>query len=121
MRTEERIARRIVASIYSWYTIEEGRAYAFLDKHAEPFCYVERRTGNSYRVVRFRSHAFSGTDGKGRLNAVLVGLKNGDDRMLKVFGEVPASVRDPVTVTVIDSPSARPETVYVSLVSGVPS
>ena len=81
------IARRIVASVYSWYTIEEGRAYAFLDRHGEPFCYVERKTGNSYRVVRFRSHAFSGADGKGRLNAVLVGLKNGDDRMLKVFGD----------------------------------
>ena len=87
MTKQERIARRIVASIYSWYVIEDGKAYAFLDKHSRPCYYVAKLAKNSYRVIKFDSAKFSSQEGRGKFNAILVSLKVGNDKMLKAFGE----------------------------------
>lgn len=81
----ERIARRILASVYSWYTIEEGKAYAFLDKHSCPCYYVAKFAKNSYRVIEFDSSKFMSQEGRGEFNSILIALKTGSSRMLKEF------------------------------------
>lgn len=87
MDRTERIAKRILASVYSWYTIEDGRAYVFLDKHTRPKYYVCRNASNSYRVIKFDGNAFASRSGRNMLNAILVALKSGNDKMLDAFGE----------------------------------
>lgn len=87
MDRQERIARRILASVYSWYTIEDGRAYVFLDSHSHPSYYVCRNAKNSYRVVKFEKSKFSSSEGRGILNAILVALKSGDSKLLRTFGD----------------------------------
>lgn len=81
----ERIAKRILASIYSWYELEKGRAYAFLDSHSRPCYYVERNAKNSYRVVKFDKAQFSSAKGRGLFNAILVAIKSDDEKLLKTF------------------------------------
>ena len=85
MSKADTIARRIVASAYSWYTIEDGRAYAFLDGHSLPCYYVERNAKNSYRVIKFDKAKFSSQHGRGVFNSILVALKIGNDKALKEF------------------------------------
>ena len=82
---QEKIAKRILASIYSWYTIEDGKAYAFLDDRSRPCYYVERNAKNSYRVIKFDKAQFSSQEGRGMFNAILVSLKMGNDKTLKTF------------------------------------
>lgn len=85
MSKADTIARRIVASIYSWYTIEDGRAYAFLDSHSLPCYYVEKNAKNLYRVIKFDKTKFSSQHGRGVFNSILVALKVGSGEALKEF------------------------------------
>lgn len=85
MSKADTIAKRIVASTYSWYTIEDGRAYVFLDGHSLPCYYVERNAKNSYRVIKFDKTKFSSQYGRGVFNSILVALKIGSDKALKEF------------------------------------
>ncbi len=85
MIAEERIARRLVASIYSWYELDKGKAYAFLDHHSLPSYYVERLAKNSYRVIKFDRAQFSSAEGRGMFNSILVALKSGSQKALKQF------------------------------------
>ena len=85
MDMQDRIARRIVASVYSWYEIDKGRAYAFLDSHARPSYYVARNARNSYRVIKFDKAKFSSQQGRAMFNAVLMALKTGAD--IDAFGD----------------------------------
>lgn len=85
MGKADTIAKRIVASIYSWYTIEDGRAYAFLDGHSLPCYYVEKNAKNLYRVIKFDKTKFSSQHGRGVFNSILVALKTGSDKALKEF------------------------------------
>ena len=87
MTIQERIARRIVSSIYSWYELEKGRAYVFLDHHSLPSYYVERLAKNSYRVIKFNKTQFSSAQGRGMFNSILIVLKSGNDQMLKSFSD----------------------------------
>ena len=78
-RAEERMARRLVASVYSWYELDAGRAYAFLDRHAMPRYYVERIAKNAYRVVKFDSAMFASSEGRRIFKLILMSIRSGDD------------------------------------------
>lgn len=77
----------LLASVYSWYVIEEGKAYAFLDSHSRPCYYVARFAKNSYRVIKFDGAKFSSQEGRGKFNSILVALKTGKDKLLKQFDD----------------------------------
>ncbi len=84
---QERIARRLLAYIYSWYTIEQGRSYAFLDGRSVPCYYVSKMAKNAYRVMKFDKGRLSGSEGRARFNAILVALKSGDKDALAEYAD----------------------------------
>lgn len=87
MEKEERIARRIVSSTYSWYIIEDGKSYLFLDGKRLPSFYISKNSNNSYRSIEFRRNAFASQEGRNVINAILVALKMDNNRLLKTFSD----------------------------------
>lgn len=85
MNIEEHIAKRIVSSIYSWYALEKGYSYLFLNNHSLPSYFIKKQTSKLYHVIRFDATQFSSQEGRNILNSILIALKTNDLSLSKTF------------------------------------